>query len=131
MPTSGEARSASFHPNGHGSFDGSWTTRTDKRQQNQSQVLQWSLGPANINGKYYYFNKKGHLCYRAVQGQVYRCGGKLSHVAKEIQNRQANGFTGFAPCGWNSGVSGSYDHAIGVAYKVTSLGSEVDQDGED
>jgi len=127
VPITGEIKSLSFHPNGHGSYDGSYTVRTSKTAQ--GSTLQWSTGPTNVTAKYHYFNKQGHLCSRMISGQVYRCGGKLPHVASEIQTKQNSGYTGFAPCGWNTGVSGSYEHAMGVAYQVTSVGSELDEDG--
>ena len=131
LPSSGEIKSCQFHPNGHGSYDGFYLARTSLTQ-GQGSVLQWSLGPANVTAKYYYFNRKGKLASRTVTGQVYRCGGKLSHVASEIQNRQTQqGYTGFAPCGWNTGVSGGYEHAMGIAYKVTSISGESQEDPDD
>ena len=131
LPTSGEIRSCSFHPNGHGSYDGTWTTRTTISDGGgHGQTLQWSIGPAGVTAKYYYFNKKGKLCSRTVTGQVYRCGGKLPHVASEIQTRQAGGWTGFTPCGWNTGVHGSYEHAFGIAYGNIQVGSETQEDSD-
>ena len=131
MPTGGEITSASFHPNGHGSYDGSWTSRSDKNGGGQGQTLQWSTGPSSVTAKYFYFNKKGKLCSRTVTGSVYRCGGKLPHVAREITTRQAGGWTGFAPCGWNTGVSGSYEHAFGIAYGNINVSRETQEDPDD
>ena len=119
MPASGEVRSASFAPNDHGSFNGSYTTRTRKNLTENNTTLQWHKGPVNVSSKYYYFNSKGEYCARTFTAQVEYFYGRTNAVIDKVSDGE-----NCAHVGWRSTWHGNHDFAQGVKYSNVQCGSE-------
>ena len=120
MPASGEVRSASFAPNDHGSYNGSYTTRTGKKSTTATETLQWSKS-SSVQSKYYYFNRKGDYCARTFTADVYYCYGRTNAVIDAIADGE-----NCAHVGWRSTWNGNHEYAQGVKYSnVQSGGEEV------
>lgn len=132
QPSTGETISLSFHPNGHGSYDGSWTTRAAK-SSGGVVTLAWEKTISNLTSKYFYFNKEGKLCYRVFTcATAYYCYGPYRSCYNKVYESAGNPPENCAHVGWISGVrmSGT-DKAFGQRFSGITAGSEVvvDQDG--
>ena len=119
MPASGEVRSVSFAPNDHGSFNGSYTTRTRKTLTGNNNTLQWHKGPVNVSSKYYYFNAKGEYCARTFTAQVEYFYGRTNAVIDKVSDGE-----NCAHVGWRSTWHGNHDFAQGVRYSNVQCGGE-------
>jgi len=132
QPSTGETISLSFHPNGHGSYDGGWTTRAAK-SSGGVVTLAWEKTISGLTSKYFYFNKEGKLCYRTFTcATAYYCYGPYRSCYNKVYESAGNPPENCAHVGWISGVriSGS-DKAFGQRFSGISAGSEVvvDQGG--
>ena len=132
QPSTGETISLSFHPNGHGSNDGSWTTRAAKSSSGVV-TLAWEKTITNLTSKYFYFNKEGKLCYRVFTcATAYYCYGPYRSCYNKVYESAGNPPENCAHVGWISGVrmSGT-DKAFGQRFSGITAGSEVvvDQNG--
>ena len=132
QPSSGETISLGFHPNGHGSYDGYWTTRTAK-SSGGVVTLAWEKTISNLTSKYFYFNKEGKLCYRVFTcATAYYCYGPYRSCYNKVYESAGNPPENCAHVGWISGVrmSGT-DKAFGQRFSGITAGSEVvvDQNG--
>lgn len=120
MPASGEIRSASFAQNDHGSFNGSYTTRTRNKGWEIVETLQWHKGPVEVKSKYYYFNRKGDYCYREFTAEVNYWYGRTNAVIDKVSDGE-----NCAHVGWRSTWNGNHEYAQGVKYSNIQCGSEV------
>ena len=132
QPSSGETISLNFHPNGHGSYDGGWITRTAKSSGGVA-TLAWEKTISNLTSRYFYFNKEGKLCYRVFTcATAYYCFGPYRSCYNKVYESAGNPPENCAHVGWISGVrmSGT-DKAFGQRFSGITAGSEVvvDQDG--
>ena len=132
QPSSGETISLNFHPNGHGSYDGGWITRTAK-SSGGVVTLAWEKTISNLTSKYFYFNKEGKLCYRVFTcATAYYCFGPYRSCYNKVYESAGNPPENCAHVGWISGVrmSGT-DKAFGQRFSGITAGTEVvvDQDG--
>lgn len=120
MPTSGEVCGASFAQNAHGSYNGSYTSRTGKVSQTTNTTLQWHKGPVPISSKYYYYNKKGDYCYREFTAEAEYFYGRTNAVIDKVA-----GGENCAHVGWRSTWNGNHEYAQGVKYTGVECGEEV------
>jgi len=125
-PQSGETISLNFHPNGHGSYDGGWLTRTSKTSGG-TVTLAWEKTISNLTSKYFYFNKDGKLSYRVFTcATAYYCYGPYRSCYNKVYESAGNPPENCAHVGWISGVrmSGT-DKAFGQRFSGITAGSEV------
>ncbi len=121
-PSSGDVRNLSFHQNDHGSYDGSYTTRSLRSGQSTVQTLAWEKTKSNLTSDYFYFRKDGKLCKRTFTcTTAYYCYGPYRTVLENTC-----GGENCAHVGWVSGFTMSGpDKAYGRKFTGISAGAEV------
>ena len=125
-PSSGDVQSISFHPNDHGSYDGSYTTRTPISGQGGVQTLFWEKTISDLTSDYFYFNKQGKFCKRTFTcATAYYCYGPYRTVMNRVYE-DSNKPQNCAQVGWVSGHSMcGTDKAYGRRFTNITAGAEV------